>query len=74
MLRIDGFRFFFFSNEGNEPPHIHVRKGEALGKWWLDPIEQHSAEGFSKSELRRISRIISENREFLIGQWNQYFG
>ena len=25
ILRIANFRFHFYSNEGNEPPHIHVR-------------------------------------------------
>ncbi len=34
VLRIGRFRFFFFSNEGQEPSHIHVkvrgRRGEVL--------------------------------------------
>jgi hypothetical protein len=29
VLVVDGFRFFFFSNEGFEPPHIHVEKGDS---------------------------------------------
>lgn len=24
IFRIDGYRFFFYSGEGNEPPHVHV--------------------------------------------------
>jgi hypothetical protein len=24
VLRVGGFKFFFFSDEGNEPVHIHV--------------------------------------------------
>ncbi len=28
VLLINGYRFFFFSNEGNEPRHIHVEKGD----------------------------------------------
>lgn len=28
VLRVAGYRFFF-SNEGNEPPHIHVEHDEA---------------------------------------------
>jgi len=29
ILRDDGYRFFFYSDEGNppEPPHTHVRQG-----------------------------------------------
>src|SRR3989442_1801226 len=29
LLRVEGFRFFFFSNEGQEPPHVHVSKAVA---------------------------------------------
>jgi len=32
VLLINGFRFFFYSNENNEPIHIHVTKGNAEGK------------------------------------------
>src|SRR5262249_55675133 len=37
VLIIQGFRFFFFSNEGSEPPHIHVEKGDGYAKFWLNP-------------------------------------
>jgi len=35
----DGFRFFFYSNEGSprEPVHVHVEKGGAEAKFWLLP-------------------------------------
>ncbi|MDQ3015894.1 MAG: DUF4160 domain-containing protein [Bacteroidota bacterium] len=38
VFRKDGYRFFFFSNEGNEPPHIHIELGGAYAKFWLDPL------------------------------------
>ncbi|MEO8762367.1 MAG: DUF4160 domain-containing protein, partial [Bacteroidia bacterium] len=27
VLRVNGYIFWFYSNENNEPAHIHVRKG-----------------------------------------------
>ncbi|WP_409988699.1 DUF4160 domain-containing protein [Cellvibrio sp.] len=38
ILRLNGFRFFFYSNEGNplEPAHIHVSKDGDEAKIWLD--------------------------------------
>jgi hypothetical protein len=39
VLRIMGYRFFFYSLEGHEPPHIHVERDEKLAKYWLDPVE-----------------------------------
>jgi hypothetical protein len=37
VLRIGAYRFFFFSNEGHEPPQIHVERAEAAAKFWLHP-------------------------------------
>ena len=34
---IEGYAFYFFSNENNEPAHVHVRKGDGLVKYWLEP-------------------------------------
>lgn len=36
VLTLEGFRFYFFSEEGAEPAHIHVKKGSAKGKIWLN--------------------------------------
>ena len=35
VLRIRGFKFYFYANEGDEPPHIHVDKGGATAKLGL---------------------------------------
>ncbi|PYS92965.1 MAG: hypothetical protein DMF64_06810 [Acidobacteria bacterium] len=37
VLRVGRFRFFFFSNESQEPPHIHVKAAENEAKFWLEP-------------------------------------
>ena len=54
---IDGYRFFFYSNERNEPPHMHVRKGGSETKIWLGTLDFAYNHGFSESELTRIRRI-----------------
>jgi hypothetical protein len=38
VLLLKGLRFFFYSNENSEPIHIHVTKGGAEGKIWLEPV------------------------------------
>ena len=43
----EGFRFFFYSNEREEPPHIHVRRGGGLAKIWLQPLRLAHAEGLT---------------------------
>jgi hypothetical protein len=38
VLRIKGYRFFFFSLEGHEPPHVHIESAERVAKFWLRPV------------------------------------
>jgi hypothetical protein len=37
VLYLQGWRLFFYSNESNEPVHIHAVKGSAECKYWLYP-------------------------------------
>jgi hypothetical protein len=39
VFRRDGFRFFFYSNEGDprEPIHVHVARDRDEAKFWLYP-------------------------------------
>jgi hypothetical protein len=37
ILITSGYRFFFFSLEGQEPPHVHVEQAERYAKVWLGP-------------------------------------
>jgi hypothetical protein len=73
VLRIDGYRFSFYSNEGSEPPHIHVRRGDGLAKWWLDPIAEVHSERFTVQERRAIRGYIERFQSQMIEAWNEYF-
>lgn len=76
IFREQGYRFFFYSNEGTprEPIHVHVRKGERLAKYWLEPIfslvENH---GFKGTELREIRDILSRRERHIREAWNDHF-
>ena len=71
VLRINGYVFWFYSNENNEPPHIHIRKGGATAKHWLEPQAEEYAYGFTIRERRDINEIIVEKRTFLIKKWHE---
>jgi Domain of unknown function (DUF4160) len=73
VLFVNGFRFFFFSNENEEPIHIHVEKGDAAAKFWLNPLELEYNFGFSSRELRQIKELTEMNRLLFIQKWNEYF-
>ena len=72
VFKIGRYRFVFFSNEGNEPPHIHIKAGGDQAKFWLDPIELASNYGFKAHELNELKKIIQENQEELLEAWHEH--
>jgi hypothetical protein len=74
VLRWNGYRFYFFSNEGSEPPHIHVDKAAATAKFWLDDISVARAIGFSTRELAELSDKVRGERTMFLEAWRGYFG
>ena len=73
VLRIGGYRFFFFSNEAGEPSHIHIQEGKKLAKFWLDPVVIASSSNFKAFELNQLEKLVIENKELLQRSWNGYF-
>ena len=77
IFRHDGYRFFFFSNEGNplEPCHIHVRKADALAKFWVleNGVMLAESYGLSSSELQKLQKIIQNNQPLIERTWHDYF-
>lgn len=73
VLEIEGFRFFFYSADRNEPPHIHVRKAGQEAKFWLDPIRPARLGSFNTRDLRRVLEILGENQETILERWDEYF-
>lgn len=73
ILRVRGYRFFFFSREGNEPRHVHVEQAERYAKFWLDPIELAESRGFRGAELRELHSIIAERQSEFIIAWDEHF-
>lgn len=74
VLRIGAFRFYFFSHEPNEPPHVHVDRDEATIKVWLDPVEVAKSRGFRAHEIGGIVAMVEENKVRLQEAWHEYFG
>lgn len=38
VLREHGFTFYFYSEKGGEPPHVHADKGNGTVKFWLQSV------------------------------------
>jgi len=76
ILLIFGWRLFFYANEGNEPIHVHCRKGEKECKYWLDTetFDLEEAYGFNMTprDKRDTKKIIFEHFEYIEQQWEEF--
>ena len=74
VLRIQGFRLYFWSREPNEPPHIHLDRGGASAKVWLEPVALASNTGYPAHELGVILRLVRAHQSELLEAWHEFFG
>ena len=73
VLRLLGWRFHFYSDEGAEPPHIHVETSDGECKFWLSPVRLARSERVKPIELRRIETVVAEREQFFLEKWHGYF-
>lgn len=74
VFRVGPYRFYFFSNEGSEPPHVHVDRDACTIKVWLDPVELARSRGFRPAEIGGIVRMVADRRADLWEAWHDHFG
>lgn len=74
VFRSGPYRFFFYSNEGTEPAHVHVERDASEAKLWLEPtVKLAWNDGFSSSELNKIEVLVIQNRSTILSSWHGYF-
>jgi hypothetical protein len=73
VLRVKGFRFYFFSRE--EPrPHVHVQHAEGEAKFWIDPaVELHVNYGLTAKRLAEAQKLIEEHVNEIRNAWAKHF-
>ncbi len=74
IAEIGPYKFFFYSSEGSEPPHVHVRRDRATAKFWLGPVRLARSRRFSDHELRELERIVEQNLAHILESWDEHFG
>ena len=74
VLQSGPYRFFFFSNEGSEPPHIHAESGRGYAKFWLKPVRLAKSSGFAATELNKLHRLVAVKEARFLEAWHDHFG
>jgi hypothetical protein len=71
VLRANGYKFWFYEADLDEPPHVHAGKDGKVAKFWLDPVKMARGGRFRPIQLREIRRIVHENRAYLLNTWER---
>lgn len=75
VLKIGSIIFFFTSYDCVEPIHIHIVDGRKECKYWLkegESILLADNNGFSKTELLKLRRIVIENFQLIKKSWYEH--
>ncbi len=73
-LTVNGFRFFFYSNENKDPSHVHVEKGGGMAKIWIHPVVRPAYfHNFTANDQRVIMELVTKYKTVIIEKWNEHF-
>ena len=73
VLRKAGYRFYFYSNERNEPPHIHIEHAGSYAKFWIMPVPLAFNSGFNSKQILKLRNLVIEYQQYLNETWHEYF-
>lgn len=74
VLQAGPYRFYFYSHDMHEPPHVHVDREKFSAKFWLDPVELARNLGYRPKELRKLQRLVNHHLDDLLEGWHGHFG
>jgi len=72
VLRIGPYRFHFYSDERNEPPHIQIATADGECKFWLNPVGLAKNRGIPPVQIREIEKLVFKNLNFLKEEYNGF--
>lgn len=71
VLRLKGYKFWFYEADLDEPPHVHAGKQGREAKYWLNPIAPARVHGFRPQELSEIEHIIADHKGEILDAWEK---
>ncbi|MFQ7289607.1 MAG: DUF4160 domain-containing protein [Lacrimispora saccharolytica] len=80
LFTVSGYKVYFWSNENQEPVHVHISKGKPTPnstKVWLTRtggcILASNGSSISQKELNELMEIISAQFFLICAEWKKFF-
>lgn len=71
LLKEDGFRFFFYSNE-HDPAHVHIEKGDTYAKIELDTFKVVEIDKAKGKDKKKMLDIVKANNKNFKKSWKEH--
>lgn len=79
-MKVIGYKIYFWSNENNEPIHVHISKGNPVAhstKVWLTKsggcIVANNNSKIPDNDLNKLIAIISRHYFLIVSKWKEYY-
>jgi hypothetical protein len=72
LLREDGYRFFFFSDE-HLPKHIHIEKSDKYMRIEIETLKVTDNYRMTSKEIRQVIGIVEKHKQDFLEAWDEYF-
>ena len=73
ILRVKGFRFYFFSREERRA-HVHVQHADGEAKFWIDPVVGLAANfSLKPKQVTEVQELIEEHLNEIRVAWAKHF-
>ena len=80
LFKYGGYLIYFWSNENDEPVHVHVGKGKPSAnatKIWLTNaggcVVAHNKSEIPAQDLRDIMEMIAAQHFWICREWKEHF-
>ncbi|SFR77472.1 protein of unknown function [Anaeromicropila populeti] len=80
LFQIGSYKVFFWSNENNEPIHVHISKGKPAAnatKVWLTSgggcVLANNNGKIPQKELNELLEIIAAQYFLICSEWKEHF-
>ena len=73
VLRVKGFRFYFFSREERRA-HVHVQNANGEAKFWIEPAVELAVNfSLTPKQVTEAQRLIEEHVDEIRSAWAKHF-
>jgi len=66
------YRLYFWSNENDEPLHVHAESSDGYAEFWLDPVSVKDEGSYNETQRRKAGRMVEKFQNECLEAWREF--